>query len=392
MNRACKVLVLLAVLCGPLMSCEADDGADPEQCSVLPARFDQDTTLPKGCYLAEVTPTIAAAVRLTLAPGVRIEFSKDTALEVGEDQVLVAEGTEADPILLTGAKSQRGYWQGLRYESTASAANRLAYVTVEYAGSKQAANDPDSAGIKVISDSRPALLGMTHCTIRHNEGWGLWLTASTEMTAFASNTLEQNGLGPINLDSDVVRFLDAGSSYVGNDTDRVHVRATAISIDATWPSLDVPYFIDGSLEVAKGWTLAPGVTLTLGEDVNVSIEGDAAALHAVGTELAPIRITGAQTTPGYWGSIIFDTTRNGANALDYVTVEYGGGDTGEQYNRAAIVAVADSYGVVLSVTHCAVEHSAMHGIWLATSAEVNADIESSNTFSENALGDVIREQ
>lgn len=57
-----------------------------------------------------------------------------------------------------------------------------------------------------------------------------------------------------------------------------------------------------------------------------------------------------------------------------------------------ITATSDSHGVALSVKNSTIRHSAQYGIWLGGYAQYNDDIESSNTFEGNALGDVLMEQ
>ena len=103
---------------------------DTAGCTVLPARFDVDTVLPKGCYFAQKTPVIAAAVKLTLSPGVTIIFSADTALSISADQVLVAAGTAADPVVLTAVQPQRGFWKGVSFSGTLNTNRVLDHVIV----------------------------------------------------------------------------------------------------------------------------------------------------------------------------------------------------------------------------------------------------------------------
>lgn len=52
------------------------------------------------------------------------------------------------------------------------------------------------------------------------------------------------------------------------------------------------------------------------------------------------------------------------------------------------MAVSDSDGVTIDVSNCILRHSARHGIHLDFYADYNDDIESANTFSNNASGDV----
>lgn len=342
-----------------------------------------------GCYHVSQTPVIGDGVTLLLEPGVQMHFAAGTGLEFVQGQTLVAHGTPAEPILLTGDVAQRGFWKGLRFESTDNATGRLEYVTVEYAGSTTADNDPDSAAIKLTSDSRPVHMSLSHVTLRESQGWGLWVADSAWMM-FESNTLTANTLGPVSIGSSAAGLLDAKSSYKGNDVDLVRVRSNRLDTNPAWHSLDVPYLIAGTMHVDVPWYLAPGTEFVMGAGATIWVMGDTAAFNAVGTAAAPIVIAGLDPTPGSWNAIIFDGSNNTDNHLDFVTVRHGGGGT-EQEDLAAIVATADSHGVTLSVTNSTITDSNRYGIWLSANATANSDIDTSNTFSGNASGDVFQQ-
>ena len=371
----CLVFVLLAVGC---------DEAKKETCTVLPARFDADTVLPKGCYLAQVSPVLAAGVHLTLDPGVKIIFSAGTGISISADQVLDALGTAADPILLTGDVKVRGHWDGLHFDGTRDTGSRLEHVTIEYAGSTE--SDADGAGIKATADSRGVTLSISDTTVRESQGWGLFLTGSALLPVFSGNTLTGNTLGPANVDSEVAGLLDAASTYTGNDVDEVWVRTYRVSKNGTWAALGVPYYLSGNLNVTIPWTLQAGTTLILEEEAVVTVSGDEAALHAVGTEQAPILFTGAQAVRGYWWSVNLDDSNHADNRLDHVVFEYGGG-TAHDADSACLRVIADSSGVTMNITNSTFRECQGYGLYLAASAVLPEF--SGNTFTQNTLGPVM---
>lgn len=185
-------------------------GCTEKECEILPSRFDVSTTL-SGCYDAPVSPVIVDGVTITMEPGTVITFARDTGLLFSNDASLVAVGTAEETILLTGAQRERGFWSGVRFDS-AESANRMDYVTVEYAGSTTAEGDPDAAAVKLSSDSRPVQLSLSNCTLRESEGWGLWAEGGTVLPTFADNILTANTLGAASLDSSFVHRLDGASS------------------------------------------------------------------------------------------------------------------------------------------------------------------------------------
>jgi hypothetical protein len=352
---------------------------------VLPTRFDQDYVLKKGCYLAQKTPVIGAAVRITMEPGVKVIFSESVGLGFSADQVLVAAGTASDPILLTGAEQRRGFWKGLGFDGTLKTDSRLDYVTVEYAGSTTAGNDKDAAGVKLTSDSRGVRLSLTHTTIRESQGWGLWMGGSAVVSAFESNVFTKNTLGPACLNSEVVGVLDDASTYTGNDRDQLVVKAYRLSKAATWAAIDVPYFLETGLGVEADWTIAPGATLIMAKEAGLTISGNAAALIANGTAAKPIRFTGAASQRGAWDGITFDGSNNTRNVLANATVEYGG-DTTHDKDAACVKLTADSSGVQLKMSQTTLKESQGWGLYLTGSAVVPQF--AGNTLTKNTLGPV----
>lgn len=368
---------------GLVLDSGAIDGPafDPALCTVLPARFDADTVLPKGCYLAQKSPVIAADVRLTLSPGVIIVFSADTGLSFSANQVLVAAGTAVDPILLTGAVAQRGYWKGITFSGTLTPDSVLDYVTVEYAGSTKA--DREAAAVKMTADSRGVRASITHTTLRESQGWGLFLGGSAVLGAFGGNVLTKNTLGPASVSVQVVSVLDAASTYTGNDRNELVVTDLDLGAAASWAALDVPYYLTKGVRPAADWTVAAGTTFIMGPEAQIYVGGDAAALVAAGTASKPILFTGAEKTRGYWRGLIFDGSNNARNVLSNVTVEFAG-NTKADRDAAAVKLTGDSHGVQVKLSSCVLRQSAAWGLYLTGSAIVPAF--TGNRLTQNALG------
>lgn len=354
---------------------------DAAVCTMLPSRFDVDTVLPKGCYLAQRSPIIATGVRLTLAPGVTIIFSADTGLTFSANQVLVAAGTVAEPILLTGLSAQRGYWKGVVFDGTLTTDSVLDYVTIEYAGSTRA--DRDAAAVKLTADSRGVRASITHTTLRESQGWGLYLAGSAMLGAFASNTLTRNTLGPATVSTQVVGVLDAASTYGGNDRDEVVVMDLDLSQAAAWAALDVPYYLTRGVRPVADLIVAPGTTFIMAAEAQVYMAGDAATLIAAGTPGKPIRFTGAQPTRGYWRGLIFDGSNNVRNTLSYVTVEHAGSTTADQ-DAAAVKLAADSHGVRVNISNCVLRQSGAWGLFVTGSGLIPQF--AGNQLTQNVLG------
>ncbi len=367
---------------GPIDPC-ANVDAIRATCGALPSHFAQSTTLPKGCYHADATPTLAAGVTLTISPGTTLIFADGAGLTVEADQALVAVGTQDEPICMTGDTAQRGAWDGVRLGRTEGSDDQLDYVTIEYAGSTTV--DPENAALKLSSDSRPVRLSLTNTTVRESQGHGLYLVASADLTSFSNNSFTANTKGPANVDSDVAGLLDTTSSYTGNDVDEITVRTNNVSKNATWHSLGVPYHLMGNLDAVVPWTIEAPNTLIAAEGTRISVGGDAAALHAVGTATDPIVFTGETKQRGFWNGLVFDGTNNASNELTYVTVEYAG-NTAHDAANAGVKAIADSHGVTLTISHTTMQENQGYGLFLTGSATLPGF--ANNTFTKNTLGPV----
>jgi hypothetical protein len=351
----------------------------------LPDRFDQSTTLAKGCYHAKKSPILGKGVTLTVSPGVTIIFAEKTGLTVNDDQILKAVGTAAEPICLTGEQGKRGFWKGVLFGSTESAENKLDHVIVEYAGNLVA--DSQGAAVKATADSRGVKLSLTNTILRESLGWGLSLGGSAVVGAFASNTLTKNTLGPAKVSSEVVGVLDAASSYKGNDRDQLVVDAQYISKPATWATLDVPYFIDSGLRTSVDWTLSPGTTIiaAMGMSVKLTIEGDTGALIAAGTAAKPITFSCEEQKRGCWEGLLFDGSNNTRNTLAHVTVEHAGNTTSDK-DSAAVKLTGDSHGVQVKISDTTVRESQGWGLFATGSAILPSF--TGNTLTKNTLGPI----
>jgi len=133
----------------------------------------EDTTLLVGeCpYVITDDIVVPAGLTLTIEPGVTLRFQAGRSLRVEEGR-LVAEGTPSLPILFT--RDNADSWGAIVFKNSASD-NRIAYATVEYAGTAEYSRHWQ--GITAYDSE----LRVEHSTIHHLDGWktGLFLGNST---------------------------------------------------------------------------------------------------------------------------------------------------------------------------------------------------------------------
>lgn len=126
---------------------------------------------------------------LTIDPGVVVSFTYRSDLTIEEEGRLIAEGTEAEPILFTGEESVPGFWGGLAFDGSSN--NSLDYVTVEYGGDRAGANLATSSASAAITNSTFRYAGENQYG---QHGYGLWVNSTSavnpdvcEVNAFEGN-------------------------------------------------------------------------------------------------------------------------------------------------------------------------------------------------------------
>ena len=150
-----------------------------------------------------------------------------------------------------------------------------------------------------------------------------------------------------------------------------------ITTDTTWTLAGSPYIVTSSINAystsAPVLTIEPGVTVKFNQNTGITVgynNGYTAfpgALNAVGTAESPIVFTSNQATPtpGYWSGITFNNeTVDASTVLDYVTVEYGGGNgSGNLYLTSASP----------TIKNCTIRKSSTSGISAASSSAIIQD-------------------
>ena len=339
-----------------------------------------------------VTRSIDIEAILTIEPGTTILFEPDTDLQVrGTAAALVADGTEEDPILFTSTVEQPGAWNGIYVRSSTNQNNVLNWVTVEYGGGE----DFFRAGSgNVIVGRDESSIDITNSTLRQSESYGLRVKSNSDVPTFENNTITENEDAPVNMSANHVHRLDAGSSFTGNDSDYIWVRSggshTINDNDVTWENLDVDYRIRGgnAVEIQNNVTLTiePGATLEFESDSYIELR-EQGGLVADGTEADPIVFTGTTEQAGWWNGIYVRETTNPENKLNWVTVEYGGGEDFFRAGSANVIVGRDDSSI--DITDSTIKHSGSDGLWVKSNSTVNDDACDVNTFENNSGGDCV---
>ena len=355
-------------------------GNDRDVVQVSGGTIDRDIRWPgiDADYLLSGSVSVSAA--LTLDPGATVVFESGNGMTVWEDGSLVAVGTAVGPIVLTGAEQTPGYWAGLRFYHSNSTQNRLDHVTIEYGGGYWNANLTMDGG-----STAPARARITNTTLRHSGSYGLYLSNSA-IDEFGDNTITANTSGAVTASPNDAGYLDDTTTYAGNVEDVVEIWGDTIDRDLRWPGIDADYLLSGSVSVSAAFTIDPGAALVFESGIGMTVWEDG-SLTAIGSAVNPILMTGVEQTAGYWGGLRFYHSNSPANQFDYVTIEYGGG----YWNANLRLDGGSSAPVAIDVTNCMFRNSETWGIYANRDCNVNADIESSNSFAGNGDGDFFQE-
>lgn len=368
-------------------------GPLPGTCTDLSGTISTDTTLSDTCYDVTADVTVDNNATLTIAAGTTLTFTIDTRLQINDDGTLIAVGTATDPITLTGAQQIRGFWNGIYFRDTISFNTVLDYVTVEYGGGVDFfVGAQGNVVLQGFSSATPVRANITHCILRESSPYGFYFDGEAEVPDFSNNTVTANTLGAGYVSAATVGILDTSGSYTGNDVDAVFIDGATMDTAQTIAAIDVDYQLMDRFIIEAALTVEAGTRLVFQLDATVEVR-DTGSLTAVGTMADPIVFTGLQQTPGYWGGIYFRDSNFVENQFDYCTVEYAG--SWDFAFGAMGNIVARDFGtndtVRINVTNSTIQHSSSYGIWVGNKAVFNADIQTINTYANNATADFFQD-
>ncbi len=352
---------------------------------------------------------------LTIAPGVVVAFDQYQSMTIGSNTqaapgALVARGTDASRVVLTSHQTTKtaGYWGPLRfYDYASETTSALENVTIEYGGYQTGGlylyyASPALTNCVIrnhanhglyLYESSPTIEG---CTIRDNNAHGVYLASGGTTPTVTDSTLRGNGQyglytyagepdvtgttfalnrqRPLRLAPDSVM---TGNVFDQNTIQEIEILGGTHTVDKTLPRVTdasngaaLAYAYVSSIEVkgtdgadgVTALTLAPGVTVLFDQYVAMTIgsnsQSSPGGLVADGTSALPVTMSSRQIgtkTAGWWGPLRFyDYADEGVSALDNLTVEYGGYQTGGVY----------LYRFAPTITGCTIRKSSTYGVYV----------------------------
>ncbi len=281
---------------------------------------------------------------LRIGEGTQVQMPLNAQLAILESQ-LVVEGSETDPVVFAPAPGA-AYWSRILLRGgNASGPSRINYAVLDTAGANPALGaDPGRTALRVeASGASTAIPQISNTTITGSNGYGMTFSDLEHCNGLCDdNTVVGSRFSALRMHANYIGRFGDGNALAGNDTsstlghEGVWVVDDRVDVSATWPLVDVPYVIQGNVDVRESspldpipvLTLLPGTELRFASErrLRVGENGDG-ILDAQGTEADPIVFTTVDsTTPVFWRGLAFGQGSDGS-ILDRFTVSYGGSVT-----------------------------------------------------------------
>jgi len=285
----------------------------------IPASMANSFVLSAPCYQLNGQATFGPGGQLSISPGTTIIAAVGSAITFTGSSTLNSEGTSSLPVIIKGADTGAGVWNGFDLRST-SALHRISHTEIRNA--------------ETAVHLRAGALGLFNNNVLQDiADAGVVLPLSQAETLQAQNTFI-NTAGGIEVTGSKV---DAGQSV-------------------TLPAQSTHYVLSGGLIIEGTLTLAPGTDLRMGADVPVLVLGNG-AISAMGTADQPINISGVESRQGFWNGIQYVSAVSSANRFAHTTIAHGGGDPARAGNI-----IIDGLGTTITMQNCALNDSAGYGI------------------------------
>jgi hypothetical protein len=190
----------------------------------------------------------------------------------------------------------------------------------------------------------------------------------------SDNTIVGARFSSVGIHANFIGRFGTGNALAGNNTsatpghEGMWVMGDAVDETAGWPANDVPYVVQGNIELRRATPLEPLPVLTIeprselrfASGVRLRVgDGNDGVLDAQGTSTDPITFTSLDTaTPAFWRGIDFGQG-SGGSVLDWVLVSYGGSgaDTGNVNFRSGSEVVIGAVTFTHSADYAAVIYS-----------------------------------
>ena len=331
-----------------------------------------------GCF--KLTRSLSLSGRgFTVGSGTTILMTKGIGIDVNQGGSLRIRGTPSRPVRF-GAEENVGTWKGIRVEAGVEANNEWENLEITDAGDAQWTGATHTKSSIYLSGN--AAVKMVGVTVRNSRGHGILIDEGVSLQ-FENGTFEGNNI-PARVHPSTAHALGPETRFIDNENNYVSVSAGSQTGSTTWSALEVPFRIEGGLNVEGDLSLEPGAELevTQNTSIQVSVGG---TLTALGTEEEPIVFRGVNASRGFWRGIDVQSAGSSAVSDGFICEYCEFSNTGSSRFTGRADTISALYmGTTssASITHSTFSKNEMFAVWASEEARFSEF--SDNTFRDNA--------
>lgn len=347
-------LALLALGMITMSSCTKDNDDDNDGGGTLPPivldcdYFQEDRVLSDDPdravdYIVECFADVRGEI--IIQPGVVIEFEDEAGLKVN-DGYLKVEGSASKKVIFTAVNKVKGAWKGIVYYNQ-SVNNSLDHAAVRYAGGGTFNSNGDLTAVLCYN----CKVSVTNTEISNSASNGFAVPySSSEVREFSNNVITDNDNYPVETFLMYAHAFESNNDFTGNTKDYIFVKGNRyIEGERTWQALNVPYRIDGEVQMNSndGLTIEAGAELRFNAESGIQNYG---FLIIEGTATNPVLLTGFTEVPGAWLGI-YNESEDVRNLIDHADIAYaGGGAFNSNGDLGSVIVWANSYTTISNTT------------------------------------------
>jgi hypothetical protein len=240
-----------------------------------------------------VTSNLSMSAKLRIDPGVRIEVMSDVLIRILQNGFIEANGTAAEPIIITGTSNMAGFWRGI-WNQSSDFDNVLNHVHISGAGSNNITTAAPRAGLHVSG----VRLNINHCVFSNITGYGISVTSTDVQIPLENCSFSENSQGAMRITAAQMRYIDNETDFNNHE---IVITGTNINTgtDHTWPApQNGNYRFSSTLNVFDNVTIEQGATLLFDNDVLLRFRDG--VFKALGTETHPVVFKGSVEQAGSW--------------------------------------------------------------------------------------------
>ena len=311
---------------------------------------------------------------LSLGAGVEIQFREGSEMIIAGS--FSAEGTEANPVILTGTLDEPGHWQGVMVRGKA----RFNSSEIRYAGSARNDSTTVDSSIMISGGS----VDVNDLTISNSSAYALLINNTGELSSV-------NELSMLNnrrlIKFPITNISELGQSvfFENNEVSEIVLTSNgSINEGIDIVNLSVPYVLTGTVNMQKGiLRVYEGVRVLFDDLAEIYVSGES-ALHVIGSEASPVLLSAKTAVAGSWGGLRFRSS-DSVSRISHAVIEYAGGGT---TTGAALVELNCNFDSQLYIENSVLQYSSGYGISLTDNEGCNLELGENLTFRRNRNGDI----